>query len=973
MVSDILDVYELIFNSKYHENNSWKGKGKLEIKEWKSNENLKYIKEKMPILFNSLNNYYKTDIAEDKLYFVVYTENGKDKLLACTSPMTGFVTPPDMDKSQKVENGTSRLVFAGSQYEDLCIRRKSGGSYFRDTKMFEDRESDFKNYMYNELFGSDEVDGKFKTIKEYIRLFRNDKDIRNDYSLKLKNVKTDQNDELVVNGLAFKYSDEEDIISYFTPTIIRIPYRIDSKNFKTVKYHNDIPERNYDYLLPFKPEILRLFEDGEIDSYLKIKNSSSVTVHLKYKGRDYEKRYSDAKVTSEEGTIVDLGNAKINFDLGLFPNILSPKAEENNYFKILVVACEEYPEAPNFNIDRISLSFFKGAGENFMKINEVDPNTPGVTYGVMPSVVRSTQKTKDFTRGTKFYELFKSSFDAMQVTVLGNTGLIIPLWKHSMITNDTYSYAVDLGTSNTFMARCKNEANGAPDLTKRPELFTMAQPVVNYLHETPNNAQIALSYRIEDSIFDKAKQQIKTEFVPALIDGVGYRFPIRTAICGKNSTGNDAKLFDDHNIAFFYEKLMANDDQNIRTNIKWDDNGDLLRVFIKELLLIIKCDILQRNGDLSRTHLVWFRPLSFMGKMQTLYNNIWKEEAANILFVSDSQISCYSESEAPYYYFKNNDDIKNSAAVSVIDIGGGSTDFVYFKDNKPKIANSVHFGCDVIWDNGFNAYGNVRENGIYQRYAPILHFNSQKLEDLNECFKDERMTTTKDIINFWLSNSDSCDILKWLENDYKPLFVYHLTAILFYMSCMYKDNNLEAPKTIVFSGNGSKYIDDFISSEPLVLQKIIDMVLACVYTGNHCVNVELPKERKESTCYGGLYRDKKAETVPETVYQGDKTHNYETVGDTNDNYNALKKALLNKYDVLNNLYENILSMLKKENVIDNEADTSSYVKKAMEDMGTPFDTYFKTQVKEKYQDDVRLYDSVFFLPIIDRIFNMTKI
>ena len=66
-------------------------------------------------------------------------------------------------------------------------------------------------------------------------------------------------------------------------------------------------------------------------------------------------------------------------------------------------------------------------------------------------------------------------------------------------------------------------------------------------------------------------------------------------------------------------------------------------------------------------------------------------------------------------------------------------------------------------------------------------------------------------------------------------------------------------------------------------------------------------------------------------------------------------------------------MLKKEHIIDNTADTATYVKEAEKDMGTPLDTYYKTQIKEKYQDEVTLYDSVFFLPIINKIFEMTKI
>ena len=193
------------------------------------------------------------------------------------------------------------------------------------------------------------------------------------------------------------------------------------------------------------------------------------------------------------------------------------------------------------------------------------------------------------------------------------------------------------------------------------------------------------------------------------------------------------------------------------------------------------------------------------------------------------------------------------------------------------------------------------------------------------------------------------------------------------MATMYNDNHLSAPRTVVFSGNGSKYIDSFICTESRILKQIIDLVFTRVFGGEHNVHLELPKERKESTCYGGLYRDPNAPDVPEKVYQGDMAGIYETVGDINKNFSELKDALMKKYDQFNTLYKDILDLLKKEHIIDNTADTVTYVNAAQQDMEIPLNTYYKTQVKEVYGDEVTLYDSVFFIPIINRIFEMTKL
>jgi len=968
LVSDILDVYELLFNLKYH-NNNWADGQHIVIKEWNSEKQLAEIKKSMPILYNSIYNYYKDDIREPKLYFIVYVNEGKETLLACSSPFTGFITPPDMDKNiRKIDNRTE-VVFGSKPYQLLQIRRKSGGFYFTDSKpkMFEDRDPDFRNYMCNIIFGSGNTDDRLKEIREYIRNFvREDQQIRQDFAPKLKPVRSEQNEDLVINGLCIFSNDEIDVNSYFTSRIIRLPYRIATDNFKAVKYDKDVPNRDYDYLLPFSPEVLKLFQGGEIDTWCRILRDG-VEVHLRYNGKEYSREYVETPFESGQGTIINLGAARINFDLGLFPNILSPNKKENNYFKIMVVAADCDKEAPQSNIDKISLSFFLCKDE-FLQIRETEKDQ--ADFGVLPAVVRSRQDTDDEESGTKFYELFNSAFDAVEVNIDGNTGLLLPVWRESLQTDATFTYAIDLGTSNTFISRIRNGENN------EPELFSMSQPMVSYLHEPSNDKQVSIIRRIEDTVFEQARKKVKTEFLPALIDGKDYCFPIRTALCGIKNPQTNPKLFDDFNIAFFYEKMMSNDDQNIHTDIKWDQDSKLLRIFVRELLLIVKADILQQNGDLDRTKIIWFRPLSFMGDMKDTYEDIWKKEPKNILGVDTSvkdTIPCYSESEAPYYYFKKKDVLKDTNSVTVIDIGGGSTDLVYFKENQPQVANSVHFGCDVLWDNGFTDFDDARENGIYKKYAGIINFENEQLQILNNAFQVKKGIKTRNIINFWLTNASKCDIISMLRKDFKPVFAYHLTSIIFYMASLYKDNNLSAPKTIVFSGNGSKYIDNFITDDRDILKKLIDLVFSKVFGGVHNVNVVLPSVRKEATCYGGLYRGKEPE-VPEMVYQGVPSVKNESVGQIKAKYEKeLKPALMAKYEELAIVYSEVLSLLRNNKIIDAKANLKVYSDKASEEMGTSLDNYFRSQVKEKYQDEVQLNDSIFFLPIIQRTFELTLI
>ena len=145
------------------------------------------------------------------------------------------------------------------------------------------------------------------------------------------------------------------------------------------------------------------------------------------------------------------------------------------------------------------------------------------------------------------------------------------------------------------------------------------------------------------------------------------------------------------------------------------------------MLLIIKADILQENGIISKTGVIWFRPLSFKETERATFEKIWAEEAKYILNLESTkeQIKCYTESEAPYYYFNAKDEYKSVESVAIVDIGGGSTDFVYFQKGEPKIANSVHFGCDVMWDNAFDKFKNSKKNGIYKNYKDSFGFETE--------------------------------------------------------------------------------------------------------------------------------------------------------------------------------------------------------------------------------------------------------
>ncbi len=980
LVSNTLDVFELLYNLKYHENR-WKSLNrKIIIKEWNYADQMGVLKNDVPILGNVVESYFKEDLGEasKKLFFIILDDNGKECLLATSSPMTGFITPPDLDLKTVTRKGRKEEDFIGAIYRTLTatpLARKEHGKYFKDILLFEERSEDFKNYMYNKLFsGGASIDKRFTELRNYIQAFSADSQITNNWNDNdLEPVYSIDNSQLVVNGIPVYCSKATDVINYLSDAIVRLPYRIDSEKFITLAFTNDSADRDYDFLLPLTQEGIEHLKDGDLKIFGTKKGSDDVYVILECNGKKHERYYTTGNNPGAgEGIVLNLALAKINFELAMFPNVLSYKPEENNYFKVLVAGTDSNANK-TFGVNDLSLKFYNAEkGGKYRHIGTATDNT--FENGVKTPFIRS-QQGKENDCGTKYYEIFNTSFRAIsaELNLEGKTYpfAIIPKWDVSVPSEKKFAYAIDLGTSNTYLSRREAGRMTAPQQLK------MDRQIVNYLHAKEETTQRGLIARIEGMIPEAFKTLVKTEFVPALIDDKTYRFPIRTALC---VTGDDTRqpvLFDNSNIAFFYEKFRGAGNQTVITNIKWAEDERNLRVFIREILLLIKADILQENGVISGTEIIWFRPLSFKESIRRNFEKIWKEEAKNILNLDavDQQLICYTESEAPYYYFATKAAFQSVESVAVMDIGGGSTDIVYYANGKAKIANSVHFGCDVLWENGYNKFVNARDNGIFKHYKDIIHFNNKDLQEVYESMLKSNSTSTRDIINLWISNDNETDIAKKLRTDHISTFVYHYTALIYYMASMFKGNFLPSPRTIIFSGNGSKYIDNYITDSVPSLKEITELIVSKVY-GREISDIELvlPDERKESTCYGGLYHKVDATEPKPVVYLGDgESKEYKDVEAVRAAYTSgMKDKLAGEIAAMNRTYKEVLDVLTHMSVIE-QVDTAKMQEVVDGVVKDALVSKFQTEVLEEYMLQEPFNDTLFFLPVVEAVLQLTGI
>ena len=281
----------------------------------------------------------------------------------------------------------------------------------------------------------------------------------------------------------------------------------------------------------------------------------------------------------------------------------------------------------------------------------------------------------------------------------------------------------------------------------------------------------------------------------------------------------------------------------------------------------------------------------------------------------------------------------------------------------------------MLWGNGFSGFDNDRVNGIYERFVETVHIgdHTDELEQLNIKMRSDREVSTKDIINFWLSNDNRCEITKKLKEAYKPLFLYHFASIVYFMAKMYKAKNLACPRSVLFCGNGSRYIDGLLSSDKATIKELVATIFKNVYGDIKDIQVILPDSRKECTCYGGLYRNSDVEVPDEFNFQGVSDKVYENVERLKADFPSVSRDLLNTFVSFNKLYATLLRILISKGELDNPVDESEIINLISSGLQDSLEKNFKTQVIQKLKDSEPYHDSVFFLPIIDNVLKLTKI
>jgi hypothetical protein len=198
--------------------------------------------------------------------------------------------------------------------------------------------------------------------------------------------------------------------------------------------------------------------------------------------------------------------------------------------------------------------------------------------------------------------------------------------------------------------------------------------------------------------------------------------------------------------------------------------------------------------------------------------------------------------------------------------------------------------------------------------------------------------------------------------------IYHLAQVM-------KANGKNHPKSIIFSGNGSRYLD--LLASKILLKKIADYIVKWVYReGLSDLQVILPENRKESTAFGGLYNEGRQEATS-VHYLGVPLSQ---AGIYDDKIQSVKHSYEKgqlKRDVLTNVTDFIdcFIQLIKEYSLTKEFEWNFDV----EDLRSQLESSSEESLHKAYHDRVAplndyevLNDSMFFYPLIEQLFELSK-
>jgi hypothetical protein len=540
---------------------------------------------------------------------------------------------------------------------------------------------------------------------------------------------------------------------------------------------------------------------------------------------------------------------RVPFALSVFPFVKAPELKQYN----VQLVDRALGLLENYHID---LKFF----------GQKDSTTQVATPAELESLRRQRSLKSEKRVGSDYY-LVHGSFDYINVQLTDNRGataaegVLCPRWPSYIPGHEAFTFAVDFGTTNTHVESMR--------------AGQMPEPLA--IDSDAKARLLATLYNGEHILYDVI---LKQEFLPRNI-GRDYGFPQRTVL--SESERLDAESVDaivalgDANIPFIYEKESTGYGNRIVPNLKWSTDistSKRVRAYLTELALLMRTKVLLENGDITKTRIVWFYPLSMkVGNVRKM-GEMWAKTFHEVfgVEVDSHNLIQMPESVAPYYFYRGSSQFRGAAStVASIDIGGGSSDVVVFESNaqQPTMLTSFRFAANVLFGDGFSEVPHGDTNPMLVKYVDyfrkLFDGDDERYGELNGILDDITAKRKSEDINAFLfsviqnkqvGGNDVFSYNQRLNEDgrLKIVFIYFYATLIYYVARMMKHRGLEKPRSVMFSGTGSKVLDIVGAQRELDLltQTIFERVYGESYDADGFSVVMERKEPKQITCRGAL-------------------------------------------------------------------------------------------------------------------------
>lgn len=660
---------------------------------------------------------------------------------------------------------------------------------------------------------------------------------------------------------------------------------------------------------------IRKYKDGHYTVSLKVDiltdtdEHTTMVIRREYKPKAYDYQYA-IKGRAYEACELD------NFAFGIYPFVKS--TNEINIYKVLfynqlkgktsdkTLSLKFYREDPNaaqaeekyvtYMFDENSrsvMNYTSEYDERSQSINNVyynvEHNTPGCGIDFVELSIMDEDSTKDATARMKGTALIAPLLPTKSSAVVGGTA-------------DSTLVAIDLGTSNTYIAyQHAGEDISEIDMVHegKAELRFMQKAV-----STPFNLDDRYSHDLciqpsQQACEGKEREQQRSlwlknvptqlcEFIPTRIRknepqnlNNSFTFPIPTLVSPLKLKGsNDINGLDirqnkplvHSTIPFAYYEVGKRSFDAPRGDFKWfvdlnqgminDSNKDALTLFVSELLFIVRSHMLYKGYDLQNCKIIWTYPLAFNETLKGLTETVWQEQYLRY-FRNDAQqylaqpqaydgisefVKNTNESLSPFYYCMASHSAEHAYQL-LIDIGGGSSDVMGFESRTPQFISSFNFAGNDLYLYKSHTKANIVQKCINALCDKLK--DSMRKSDFTDTIRISNGENLSSLMNYGFQKFPEEFNLIWTNPKLRFMLKFHIAAILYQTAQLCKANKAEIPAYIHMTGNGSKLFRILQDGER---RKLVNGVFAAVFdVANVNIQVSDVKNPKFAAAQGCLY------------------------------------------------------------------------------------------------------------------------